>query len=245
MGNVRYGRRTNMKKITLLTVLAMTLGLSAPMMPQAQAASVVEQIVDQAISHNFTGAKAQDLQRVKQDIEKGNRDDLIGMLAQTAIEKLSIRNQSPAAAKNALAQQVVEKVGDKVGLPPEGRAVIMHLLQNTILTPQVVRDSNSLIGPPTNFRKVLNMAATGYAPGRSDNGHWNDVTYIGSPIRHGVVAVDPKVIPLGSRVWVEGYGSAIAEDEGSAIVGNRIDLAFNTRQEALNYGIQPVKVYVL
>jgi 3D (Asp-Asp-Asp) domain-containing protein len=60
-----------------------------------------------------------------------------------------------------------------------------------------------------------------------------------------VIAVDPKVIPLGSRVWVEGYGEAIAGDTGGAIKGNIIDLFMKDRQDALNWGRQTVTIKVL
>ncbi|PSL43565.1 3D (Asp-Asp-Asp) domain-containing protein [Salsuginibacillus halophilus] len=60
-----------------------------------------------------------------------------------------------------------------------------------------------------------------------------------------VVAVDPNVIPLGSRVHVEGYGEAIAGDTGGAIQGNRIDLHVPTKDEAYSFGRQNVQVTVL
>ncbi|WLR52805.1 stalk domain-containing protein [Bacillus tianshenii] len=60
-----------------------------------------------------------------------------------------------------------------------------------------------------------------------------------------VVAVDPDVIPLGSKVWVEGYGTAVAGDIGSAIQGNKIDVFIPSREEALQYGRKQVKVKVL
>ncbi|WP_180316724.1 3D domain-containing protein, partial [Shouchella shacheensis] len=60
-----------------------------------------------------------------------------------------------------------------------------------------------------------------------------------------VVAVDPDVIPLGSRVHVEGYGEAIAGDTGGAINGQKIDLYVQSRGEALNFGRQTVNVTVL
>lgn len=60
-----------------------------------------------------------------------------------------------------------------------------------------------------------------------------------------VVAVDPNVIPLGSRVWVEGYGYAVAGDTGGAINGNRIDLFIPSKSEALNFGSRNVKVKIL
>ncbi|MGM8215721.1 ubiquitin-like domain-containing protein [Bacillaceae bacterium W0354] len=59
-----------------------------------------------------------------------------------------------------------------------------------------------------------------------------------------VIAVDPSVIPLGSKVWVEGYGYAIAGDTGGAIKGNRIDLHVPTKAEAYRYGRKQVRVKV-
>lgn len=60
-----------------------------------------------------------------------------------------------------------------------------------------------------------------------------------------VIAVDPRVIPLGSRVWVEGYGEAIAADTGGAIKGNRIDVFIPTQDGALNWGRRTVTVKIL
>lgn len=62
---------------------------------------------------------------------------------------------------------------------------------------------------------------------------------------YSTIAVDPRVIPLGSRVYVEGYGYAVAEDTGGAIKGNRIDLFFPTEGECESWGVRSVKVYVL
>jgi len=60
-----------------------------------------------------------------------------------------------------------------------------------------------------------------------------------------VIAVDPTVIPLGSRVWVEGYGEAIAGDIGGAIKGNKIDVFIPSTQDALNWGRKTVTIKVL
>lgn len=60
-----------------------------------------------------------------------------------------------------------------------------------------------------------------------------------------VIAVDPSVIPLGSKVWVEGYGNAIAGDTGGAIKGNKIDLFMANKSDALSFGRKQVKVRVL
>lgn len=93
--------------------------------------------------------------------------------------------------------------------------------------------------------KVLTMSATGYdispqtLPGSTGR------TATGIPARFGVVAVDPRVIPLGTYVYVENYGFALAADTGGAIKGNKIDLCFNSRAEALRWGRRPVKVHIL
>lgn len=57
--------------------------------------------------------------------------------------------------------------------------------------------------------------------------------------------MDPRVIPMGSKVYVEGYGYAIASDTGSAIKGNIIDVFFNTKVEALNWGRRNVKIRII
>ncbi|MBI2914599.1 MAG: DUF348 domain-containing protein [Firmicutes bacterium] len=96
---------------------------------------------------------------------------------------------------------------------------------------------------PVGYSRVLDMEATAYYPGPLSDA--NEVTATGTRARFGVVAVDPKVIPLGSKVWVPGYGLGSAEDVGGAIKGNRIDLCFNTYKEAIRYGRQKVKVYII
>ncbi|WLD93452.1 G5 and 3D domain-containing protein [Alkalihalobacillus sp. AL-G] len=60
-----------------------------------------------------------------------------------------------------------------------------------------------------------------------------------------VIAVDPSVIPLGTRVWVEGYGYAVAADTGGAINGNKIDVFFNTKSEAYSWGRRTVLIKIL
>ena len=104
-------------------------------------------------------------------------------------------------------------------------------------------------GAPEKYLRSLVATATAYAPGAHDNGPWGNKTYLGTQVRPGVIAVDPRVIPLGSRVYIQypdGSGEyAVAEDTGGAIKGNRIDIAKWTVKEANNFGMQKVKVYVI
>ena len=90
--------------------------------------------------------------------------------------------------------------------------------------------------------RVVYMEATAYSAFDPGNG---SRTASGTLVRHGVIAVDPAVIPLGTRVFIPGYGEAVAEDIGWGIQGNRIDVAFDTHEEALAFGRQDLEVYIL
>lgn len=92
-------------------------------------------------------------------------------------------------------------------------------------------------------KEYFDLIATGYSPFCCKG--VDDVTALGVRAGYGVVAVDPKVIPLGSRLFIEGYGYALAADTGSAIKGLRIDLGFDTKREAIIFGRRPIRVYVI
>jgi len=88
---------------------------------------------------------------------------------------------------------------------------------------------------------ALSMVATAYTAGC---GGCSGVTASGRPAGHGVVAVDPRVIPLGTRMFIPGYGHAVAGDTGGAIRGLRIDLGFDSTRQAFEFGRRPVVVYL-
>ena len=90
--------------------------------------------------------------------------------------------------------------------------------------------------------RQLAVTATGYS---SQDPGVTGRTATGAAAVHGVIAVDPSVIPLGTRVYVPGYGNAVAADTGGAISGNKIDLCFNTRAEALQWGRRTVTITIL
>jgi 3D (Asp-Asp-Asp) domain-containing protein len=91
---------------------------------------------------------------------------------------------------------------------------------------------------------VYTMVATAYTAD-SAQAYPTGRTATGLPARYGVVAVDPRVIKLGSRLFIPGYGTAVAADTGGAIQGNRIDLCMDSYRSAIDFGRQPVTVYVL
>ncbi|MGN4517958.1 cell wall-binding protein EntB [Bacillus cereus group sp. MYBK77-2] len=100
-------------------------------------------------------------------------------------------------------------------------------------------------------KRELTVVATAYTADPSENGTYGGrvLTAMGHDLTVNpnmrIIAVDPKVIPLGSKVWVEGYGEAIAGDTGSAIKGNRIDVLMGSKSKAMNWGRQTVKVKIL
>jgi len=111
-------------------------------------------------------------------------------------------------------------------------------------------------GNTRQYSQVLSMTATAYSAGFSSTGKnpgdkYYGITASGTKVGPGVVAVDPKVIPLGTKLYIEStdgtphYGVASAEDTGGAIKGNKIDLFFETPQEVKKFGRRTVKVYVL
>jgi 3D (Asp-Asp-Asp) domain-containing protein len=91
--------------------------------------------------------------------------------------------------------------------------------------------------------KMLKMRSTGYYIGEKTVP--GTVTFTGHKLQRGLVAVDPKVIPLGSRLYVSGYGYAFAADTGSKIKGLRIDLAVKDRYEENRFNRHDVPVYIL
>ena len=83
------------------------------------------------------------------------------------------------------------------------------------------------------YRKIWTMEASAYSPQDPGVGR---MTSTGRVLRKGIVATDPYIIPMGTKLYIMGYGEAVAADVGSAIKGNRIDLAFMSRREAHEVG---------
>ena len=92
--------------------------------------------------------------------------------------------------------------------------------------------------PPEPEPETVTFEATAYTwtGNRTATGTW--------PSR-GTVAVDPEVIPLGTNLYIEGYGEAVAEDTGGAIQGQIIDLYMDSYQECIEWGRRQVEVRVM
>ncbi|TCP55417.1 3D (Asp-Asp-Asp) domain-containing protein [Tumebacillus sp. BK434] len=166
---------------------------------------------------------------------------------------------APAQAPQAKAPQTEEKSADRQALQPVKQPVVPTRVAPTPAPAPVEKPAPApKPAVPTvagmAYTKTLNMDATAYGPGNI-MWQWGGQTFTGTKVREGVIAVDPKVVPLGSKVYVTGYNSpllpaggfvATAEDTGGAIKGNRIDIYIDGTQAQLRqFGKQDVKIYIL
>ena len=170
------------------------------------------------------------------------------------------REDDPSLAKGKTRVAVKGKPGIK-------ETVIEHVMAGGREIEKVIRGESAVAAPVGELVKVgtrvpraavagapapnisvsrggrsLTMIATAYA---AFTGGAGNRTATGTGVYRGIVAVDPRVIPLGTRLYIDGYGEAVAADTGGAIKGNRIDLGFASAGEANQWGRRTVNVRVL
>lgn len=132
-----------------------------------------------------------------------------------------------------------EIVNQKVLVPTKNEVVLLGS-GRAVYSSRVKARSYSYAKAPLGGQSI-GMTATGYWKWVTGSG----ITASGRRAGYGVVAVDPRVIPLGTKLYVPGYGYAIAADTGGAIKGNKIDLCFETYSEAKRYGRRKLTVQVV
>lgn len=149
------------------------------------------------------------------------------------------------AAREAVSEHVILEARNKViargtAVPtPEPKAIFTS-------KPRQSDDGGTING--YSYSKKITMTATAYSTAPEENGG-STCSALGNPLSYGIVAVDPKVVPLGSRVYVTSpdgswtYGVASAEDTGGAIKGNKIDLCYPDGSHG--FGKRSCVVYVL
>ena len=146
----------------------------------------------------------------------------------------------------------------------DGKQMVKDLLKETILANPIdkiieygtVLNYKTARGDVVRYKQVLEMRATAYTSSFADTGKnpgdpGFGITFTGVKATKGVIAVDPRVIPLGSRIYVEVYGNtpdygyAVAADTGGAIKDDLIDVYFEDMSTANSWGVKRVKVYML
>ncbi|MFD2923444.1 G5 and 3D domain-containing protein [Halobacillus naozhouensis] len=163
---------------------------------------------------------------VRETVQKESQDQIVALGTKVEAPKVETKRVTASADKAKSSQE-----------PAETNVVATSASSDTSPTPS--RSSGSRA-------KTLHMKATAYSancPGCSG------LTATGINLKANpdkkVIAVDPSVIPLGSRVWVEGYGYAVAGDTGGAIQGNEIDVFIPSKSRASSFGHRTVQVKIL
>ncbi|MBC7765708.1 MAG: G5 domain-containing protein [Hyphomonadaceae bacterium] len=221
-------------------------------------ASTVKEVFSTA---NIPLNDADELSIAKEEKLAPNMQITVTRVAESTVtvqEKIPYRNMSHSNAKLDSGktqvlqdgQEGIEEQKYKVVLK-DGKEVARELIEKNILIPAIAKitefGTKSMLitsrGENFRYKSVINATATAYAiHGRTASGMTS---------KPGVIAVDPRVIPLGSRLYIEStdgswtYGYAVAGDTGGAIKSNRIDLFFNTEQECFRFGRKQAKVYIL
>lgn len=217
------------------------------------------------LSEGDKGILVEDLQERLQNLGyyKGNLDGLFGPLTHKAVTSFQTSQgirvdglagpQTYAALFNYKAQ-VVEPKQEAQAAPVTAKEepveaaespepVVKEATTEQVEQPAPVSNNEA---PAADNQATFEMEATAYTA-YCDG--CSGVTATGIDLRNNpnkkVIAVDPSVIPLGTRVHVEGYGEAVAGDTGGAIQGNKVDLHFPTKEEAIQFGRQTVTVTII
>jgi uncharacterized protein YabE (DUF348 family)/3D (Asp-Asp-Asp) domain-containing protein len=167
-----------------------------------------------------------------------------------AVERYEVvyTNGKPTSKKLLDSRVLVQAKSKVMALGTANMVTASRSAESTRRAAMFAGDSGGMNFTP---RKVLDITMTAYSSDPASNGYSPDdpgrmITKTGTHLTEGrTIAVDPTVVPLGWWVYIEGYGFRKAEDTGGAIQGDRIDLYFNSEQDASDFGVQRKKVYVI
>ncbi|MBC6316159.1 G5 and 3D domain-containing protein [Listeria grandensis] len=147
--------------------------------------------------------------------------------------------------RKLLAEQVIAKPEDKIVVRGTKEEAVVTAISNSPAPSKKATNSSSstskVSSKPASGGKTFTMESTAYSGGGTTA---TGINLTANPDLK-VVAVDPSVIPLGSRVYVSGYGEAIAGDTGGAIKGNIVDVYFPNESQCYTWGRRQVTVTVL
>ncbi|RAT04386.1 enterotoxin [Bacillus cereus] len=206
-----------------------------------------EEVKVQEVAKPKEEAKVQEIAKAKeeakaQEIAKAKEEAKAKEIAKA---KEEAKAQEIAKAKEEAKAQEIAKAKE------EAKAREIAKAKEEAKAREALKEKEESKNNAQSAKRELTVVATAYTADPSENGTYGGrvLTAMGHDLTANpnmrIIAVDPKVIPLGSKVWVEGYGEAIAGDTGSAIKGNRIDVLMGSKSKAMNWGRQTVKVKIL
>ncbi|MCM3676352.1 ubiquitin-like domain-containing protein [Peribacillus simplex] len=186
----------------------------------------VTDVVEEPVDFAVITKKDDSLSKGKEKIVKEGKDGLVSKKYEV------IKENGKEVKRELLSEKVVNKKQDKV------------VTVGTRTT--VAQASRGVTNVSSSSGKEIYVSSTAYTA--SCKG-CSGVTSTGVDLKSNpgakIIAVDPNVIPMGSKVYVEGYGYAVAADKGGAIKGNRIDVFFSSKNDAYRWGVKRVKIRVL
>ena len=205
----------------------------------------VEKLVSESGSKNLHYVSTDELGKFvnfRSLLSSVNKEEVTGFEVNETKGEITLSElNSDKKAENTVSEQVTVKSNETL---VDGKIVPKEEEKKATEKSNDESSASNSSGGSFEYSKVLVMNATSYTDDPSENGGYS-TTRLGTPLRYGVVAVDPSVIPLGTKLYIEGYGYAVAEDTGGAIKGNKIDLCFTDKAQANAFGRRNVKVYIL
>ncbi len=239
LDRVEPGKDENVKANSIINVIRVE-----------KVTDVVEETIDYATIKKNDSSMQKGTEKVVEDGHEGKQEKHYEVVLENGKE----------VSRELKKTDVVKKSSDKI--VAVGTQVIMQTAVKTSsessTTPTKSTKSSSKPEPAADVKKpepkaksepagkVLNVSTTAYTANCTG---CSGITSTGFNLKSNpnakVIAVDPSVIPLGSKVFVEGYGTAIAADTGGAIKGNKIDVFFSSKSQAYAWGNKTVQITIL
>lgn len=155
-----------------------------------------------------------------------------------------------------LKYEVKLRNGEEIGRTCINSSVVKSPVNRIVEVGTNANTSSASTNKDFSYSRMLKCTATAYdlsyeSCGKNPGDPYYGITASGMKAQYGVIAVDTSVIPLGTRMYVEAvdgswvYGYCVAGDTGSGIKGNKIDLFYNSRNEAISFGRRQANVYIL
>ncbi|PYD96647.1 cell wall-binding protein EntB [Bacillus cereus] len=210
-------------------------------------AKAKEEAKAQEIAKAKEEAKAQEIAKAKEEAKAQE----IAKAKEEAKAREIAKAKEEAKAREIAKAKEEEKAREIAKAKEEAKAQEIAKAKEEAKVREALKAKEESKNNAQSAKRELMVVATAYTADPSENGTYGGrvLTAMGHDLTANpnmrIIAVDPKVIPLGSKVWVEGYGEAIAGDTGSAIKGNRIDVLMGSKSKAMNWGRQTVKVKIL